>query len=207
MERRTVLKNLGFGSMALFTSTALFGSLQSCSSAPEVDWVPTYLTAEEAAQLEKIVDGILPKTATPGALEAGVANHLDSALANIYRNKEAEYFKRGMAVFVKNYNEGSDTSFDKSTTEQMTAAVNAYFKKYEEDPSIMKSYRESFREEGEKSDQFVETYFVTNVVDSTFWSYFSSELVGETVMAYDPIPVKYEGCIPYTPGQKSWSSV
>jgi hypothetical protein len=112
-----------------------------------------------------------------------------------------------MAVFVKNYNEGSDTSFDKSTTEQMTAAVNAYFKKYEEDPSIMKSYRESFREEGEKSDQFVETYFVTNVVDSTFWSYFSSELVGETVMAYDPIPVKYEGCIPYTPGQKSWSSV
>ena len=63
------------------------------------------------------------------------------------------------------------------------------------------------RDEGEKSGEFLETYFVTQVVDSTFRSYFTSELVGETVLPYDPIPVKYEGCLPYEPGQKLWSSV
>lgn len=207
MERREALKNLGFGSMALFTSTVFFGALQGCSSAAELDWKPVYLSLEEASQLGKVCEGIMPKTSTPGAIEAGVPSHLDSALANIYRNREAEYFKRGLNVFVANFNANQEVSFDKATTEQMTEAINSYFDKYEADKDILRNYRAEFRKEGEKDDVFVETYFVTNVVDSTIWSYFSSELVGKEVMAYDPIPGKYEGCIPYEPGQKAWSNV
>ncbi len=207
MERREALKNLGFGSMALFTSTVFFGALQGCSSAVELDWKPVYLSPEEASQLGKICEGIMPKTSTPGAIEAGVPSHLDSALANIYRNREAEYFKRGLNVFVANFNANQEVSFDGATTEQMTEAINSYFDKYEADKDILRNYRAEFRKEGEKDDVFVETYFVTNVVDSTIWSYFSSELVGKEVMAYDPIPGKYEGCIPYEPGQKAWSNV
>ncbi|KOF02632.1 hypothetical protein OB69_09915 [Roseivirga seohaensis subsp. aquiponti] len=207
MERRDALKNLGFGSMALFTSTVFLGALQGCSSAVELDWKPVYLSPEEASQLGKVCEGIMPKTSTPGAIEAGVPSHLDSALANIYRNREAEYFKRGLNVFVANFNANQEVSFDKATTEQMAEAINSYFDKYEADKDILRNYRAEFRKEGEKDDVFVETYFVTNVVDSTIWSYFSSELVGKEVMAYDPIPGKYEGCIPYEPGQKAWSNV
>ena len=207
MERREALKNLGFGSMALFTSTALFGALQGCTAGPEVAWEPVYLTSSQAAQLEKICEGILPKTETPGATEAGVANHLDQALSAIYKNREAEFFKKGMAVFTERFKDNSANSFAKATTEQVTDVINGYFKKYKADESILKNYRASFNDEGVKTDDFVETYFVTNVVDSTFWSYFTSELVGKEVMRYDPIPGKYEGCIPYNVGDKSWSSV
>lgn len=207
MERRDALKNLGFGSMALFSSTALFGALQGCSSAPEVNWLPAYLTAAEAAQLEKFCEAVLPETETPGATQAGVAKHLDEAMANVYESKDAEYVKRGMAVFVENYGNNQETSFNKATTEQLTDVINAYYKKYDADQAFMRSFREGYNDEGEKSDEWVETFFVTNIVDATFWSYFTSELVGETVMAYDPIPGKYEGCIPYEPGQHSWSSV
>ena len=90
---------------------------------------------------------------------------------------------------------------------QHVSIINEYFKKYDENPDILKRYRSTFNDPGEKTDEFLETYFVTNVVDSTFYSYFTSELVGEEVMPYDPIPVKYEGCLPYEPGQKSWASV
>ncbi len=207
MERREALKNLGFGSMALFTSTALFGALQGCSVTPDVDWKPVFLSAAEAAQLENICEGILPKTETPGAIDAGVANHLDEALANIYKSAEAAYFKRGMAVFVERFSNNGDVVFRKATTDQITDVINGYFKKYEADESILKNYRDTFGDEGEKTDDFVETYFVTNVVDSTFWSYFTSELVAKNVMRYDPIPGKYEGSIPYEKGQKSWSSI
>ena len=207
MERREALKNLGFGSMALFTSTALFGALQGCSSAPEMNWAPVYLTSKEAVQLEKICEGILPKTETPGATDAGVADHLDQALSIIYKNRETEFFKKGMAVFVNRFGDNSDVKFGKANTDHVTDVINAYFKKYKEDDSILKNFRETFDDEGEKTDEFLEIYFVTNVVDSTFWSYFTSELVGKEVMRYDPIPVKYEGCIPYNEGEKSWSSV
>jgi hypothetical protein len=207
MERREALKNMGFGSMALFTSTALFGALQGCSSSPEVNWAPVYLSLTQAAQLEQICEGILPKTDTPGAIDAAVANHLDQALSVIYKSREANFFKKGMAVFVDRFGDNSDVKFGKATTEQITDVVNGYFKKYKDDEAILKNYRSTFNDEGDKTDDFLETYFVTNVVDSTFWSYFTSELVGKEVMRYDPIPGGYEGCIPYTKGDKSWSSV
>lgn len=207
MERREALKNLGFGSAAIFSSSMLFGALQSCSPQPAVDWVPAAMTAEEAAQLEKICEGICPKTTTPGATEAGVANHIDQALAVLKTDREVGYFTGGMAIFVNNFNENQEVKFNKATTEQVTGVINEYFKKYDENPEILSNLRSSMREEGEKSDEFLEAYFVTQVVDATFRSYFTSELVGETVMPYDPIPVKYEGCLPYEPGQKSWSSV
>lgn len=207
MERREALKNLGFGSAAIFSSSMLFGALQSCSPQPTVDWVPVSMTAEQAAQLEKICEGICPKTTTPGATEAGVANHIDQALSVLKTDKEVDYFKKGMEVFVKNFDANQDVKFKDATTDQVTAVINSYYKKYDENPEILRGLRSGMREDGEKSGEFLEAYFVTQVVDSTFRSYFTSELVGETVMPYDPIPVKYEGCLPYEPGQKLWSSV
>ena len=112
-----------------------------------------------------------------------------------------------MAVFVDRFEDNSEVSFSKANTDQVTDVINAYFKKYKADESILKDYRAAFNDEGNKTEDFLETYFVTNVVDSTFWSYFTSELVGKEVMRYDPIPGKYEGCIPYNKGDKSWSSV
>lgn len=203
MERRDALKNIGFGTMGVFASTALFGALQSCSSTPEVNWLPLSMTQAEAAQLEKFCEGVCPKTTTPGAIQAGVAKHLDKAFSVLYKSEDVEYMKRGMAVFVKNF----DGDFDSATTEEVTAAINGYYKRYAADQSLMKSFREGYGKEGEKSDEWVETFFVTSGVDATFNSYFTSELVGETVMVYDPIPQEYNGCIPYTAGQKSWSSV
>lgn len=207
MERREALKNIGFGSAALFSSSMLFGALQGCAAKPSVDWIPVFFTPQEAAQMEKICEAIAPKTDTPGALEAGVPNHIDQAYAVLIKENEANYFKRGLAVFVKHFDEEQEVSFNKATTEQLTDVINSYFRKYNDNPEILNNYRRTFADEGEKTDEFVEAHFVTTVVDATFSSYFTSELVGETVMAYDPIPVKYEGCIPYEPGQKSWSSV
>lgn len=207
MERRKALKNIGFGSAALFSSSMLFGAMQGCTTRLSVDWVPVFFTPEEAGQMERICEGIAPKTTTPGAIEAGVPNHLDQAFSVFNTELESEYFKRGLAVFVKNFNENQDVSFNKATTEQITDVINDYFKRYNDDQSILRNYRDTYNDAGEKSDEFVEAHFVTTVVDGTFNSYFTSELVGETVMAYDPIPVNYNGCIPLEPGQKSWSSV
>ena len=207
MERREALKNIGFGSAALFSSSMLFGALQGCSAKPSVNWIPVFFTPEEAAQMEKICEAIAPKTTTPGALEAGVPNHIDQAYSVLIKEREAEFFKRGLGVFVRNFDETQEVSFNKATTQQLTDVINSYFNRYNDNPEILRNYRESFNNKGEKTDEFVEAHFVTTVVDATFSSYFTSELVGEKVMAYDPIPVNYEGCIPYEPGQKSWSSV
>ena len=206
MERREALKNLGFGSMALFTSTALFGALQSCSAPDEVSWLPLAMTQRQAAQLQKFCEAVIPKTDTPGAIQAGVPRHLDEAMSKLYKDKDVDYMKRGMAVFVRNF-ESDHGSYDGAETAEVTAVINQYFKDWEADEAKMNSFRQGYGKEGEKSDEWLEVFFVTNTVDSTFWSYFTSQLVGETVMRYDQIPGRYDGCIPYTPGERAWSSV
>lgn len=208
MERRKALKNIGFGSAAIFSSSVLFGALQSCSSAPKVNWIPTYFSAEEAAQLEKICEGICPKTETPGAIEAGVPAHLDTAMGVMANEPEAKFMKQGMTVFTENWDKSQDVSIYDATTDQMTDVINDYFVRYNEDQSILGRMREAMgKEDANMAPELLEALFVTQIVDATFQSYFTSELVGEKVMRYDPIPVNYEGCIPYEPGQKSWSNV
>jgi len=209
MERRKALKNIGLGSAALFTSSALFGALQGCSpAAPAVNWLPVFFTPEEAAHMEKICEAIAPKTTTPGAVEAGVVPHLDEALKVLYKTKDSENFKKGLAAFVKHYDDNQETSFDKATTEQLTEVINDFVVSFDNDEDRQKAYNITLRDDTpEGGDEFLMTYFTVTVVPATLRSYFTSELVGESVMEYDQVPGVYQGCIPYVEGTKAWSSV
>ena len=46
-----------------------------------------------------------------------------------------------------------------------------------------------------------------NLRNSSVWAYKTSELIGETVLAYAPIPGKQQGCISLdeATGGKAWS--
>ena len=207
MERRDAIKSIGLGSAALFSSSLFLGTLSSCSSAPTVNWVPVFLTPEEAAQLEKICEAIIPKDETPGALDAGVPAHIDETLKALTDAEDAQWIRQGMSVFVKNFDSSQDVSFNKATTLQLTDYINAMFKAIDESPEKMEEMWKTMKADGEKPDEALEVFFLNNVTEATVRSFYTSELVGETVMRYDPIPIKYEGCIPYEKGQKAWSSV
>lgn len=207
MERRDAIKGIGLGSAALFTSSLFLGTLSSCTSEPTVNWIPVFLTPEEAAQLEKICEGIIPKDDVPGAIEAGVPAHIDETLKVLTEAEESADIRKGMEVFVKNFNDTQDVSFNDATTAQMTDYINGLFKSYEANPDKMRELWAGMNGEGEKPEEALEAFFVNNITDATVRSYYTSELVGEKVMRYDPVPINYEGCIPYEKGQKAWSSV
>ena len=135
--------------------------------------------------------------------------HIDAAMTVMGNEPEAELLKKGMAVFVENFNSNQEVSIYEASTEQMTEVINDYFTRYNEDQSIFGKMREAMgtNDGSDMAPELLEAFFVSQIVDSTFWSYFTSELVGEKVMRYDPVPVNYNGCIPYESGTKSWSSV
>ena len=123
-------------------------------------------------------------------------------MGTINKDKDVDYIRKGMAVFVRNY----DGNYNKATTDEVTAAINQRFKDYEADGSINSRLFADYDKEGPRDEAYLEAFFVNNVVQATFWSYFTSQLVGETVMRYDPIPGKYED-ITYKPGERAWASV
>ena len=205
INRRQLLKRLGFGSLAVAGSGSLVTMLQGCAVSSE-GGSRSFLSASEAASLARICEGILPRTQTPGAIDAGVPEHLAQALNISYRQWQADAFRRGLAVFADNYQREVGMSLSESEIPQITARINSYLRQYEAAPARLEALDRALDQGGGISDDLLETYFVTNVIDATVWSYFTSELVGENVMRHDPVPGGWDACIDYTDGEHSWSS-
>ncbi|MNG06530.1 hypothetical protein D3C84_897780 [compost metagenome] len=49
------------------------------------------------------------------------------------------------------------------------------------------------------------THYFTMIKQLTLFGFFTSEAGATQVLRYNPVPGKYEGCIPYIKGEKSWS--
>ena len=204
MERRRALKNIGAGTFSIFAGTALFSSLQSCSR-PNLDWKPFFFTVEEAVQMEKICEAIMPKSDTPGATDAAVVSHLDTSIDVMDSPKEKLYFKEGLRVFVDRFYDNMKISFDKAAVNQVAQGINGYLRGMKRNPHLFNTYMNDLKIDGPKDRGFYEIHFVYTVVNATIWSYLTSELIGEQVMAYDPVPGVYDGCAPLVDGQLAWS--
>lgn len=205
MERRKALKDLGLGTFSIFAGSLLFSSLQSCSSGPSLNWQPKFFTNEEATQMERICEAIMPKTDTPGATEAGVVPHLDISVHTMDSQTEKAYLKQGLQAFLGRFESNMGVSFDKATSLQVGQAINGYLRGMSKNPNLLKNYQTDLRKENEKSQGFFEIHFVYTVVNATIWSYLTSELIGEQIMLYDPIPGDYDGCVKHTNGTMAWS--
>ena len=75
VTRRQVL-SAGAAAAGLASAPAL-----SQATSAGVDWTPRLLTGGQAALLSRLCDLLLPRTATPGALDAGVPEYIDLAVS------------------------------------------------------------------------------------------------------------------------------
>ena len=101
MERRTALKNIGLSFGALTLTPTVVSMLQSCQNA-EAGWAPTFLSQEEANTIGKIIDVMLPTTATvPGASDLNLIQFIDVYLHGISGPDEQEFAKMGEVVVNK----------------------------------------------------------------------------------------------------------
>ncbi len=204
MNRRQLLRRLGFGSVVV-GSGSLVTLLQGCAVAPDAGG-DSFLPAAELANLAQICEGILPRTQTPGAIDAGVPEHLNAALTVVNRRQEADYFRRGMGLFVANAERELGRPLVEADTAGVTAVINASLRRYDVDPSQLEELNATLAQNRTVDDEFLEAYFLSNVVDATLWSYFTSELIGENVLRHDPVPGAYDACIDYRAGEHTWSS-
>ena len=205
MERRKALKNLGLGTASVFTGSLLFSALQSCSRQSAVDWEPRFFTKEEAAQMERICEAILPASDTPGATDAGVVPHLDESVFVMDSEREKNYLRQGLKAFIARFEPNVEVPFDEATREQIGQGVNGYLRGMSRNNNLLQNYFNDLKDNKEKSLGFFEIHFVYTVVNASIWSYLTSELVGETVMAYDPIPGEFNGCTAYDQTARAWS--
>jgi|AP45_3_1055517.scaffolds.fasta_scaffold120949_2 phosphate/sulfate permease len=193
MKRREALKNIGLSAGFVLATPSLFNLLQSCTS-DVVTWTPVFLSEEQGVVLKSIVDIILPKTDTPSATEVNVPEFIDKYANEVMDLEEQVILRKAydnLVVLIKTeYND----DLSKVSSDNYMALLDTHMKlPKEETPS-------------EDPTKMTMSQLLNSIKGMTIWGYRISETVGETILAYDPVPgAAYCGDLQELTGGKAWS--
>jgi hypothetical protein len=199
MNRREYIKNTALFLGYAVSATALSDTFIACKSERTVnlDWKPTFLTQNQARTLGEIAETILPKTKTPGAKEIGVPQFIDSVLKKLLSPAEQEDFKKGLEALESTCQSTYGKYFDECTQPQRAELL------LKMDKAAAKLPPSAWGITLVKNPDPV--VFFRRVKALTVSAYFTSEKIGKEILAYDPIPGPFVGCMPLTAGQNVWS--
>lgn len=190
MNRRDALKGIGLSFGYLVATPAVISLLHSCSENTKANWQPVFFNNEEAIVIEKIIDLILPNTDKyPGAKDLGIPRFIDIYMKNVADRGYQDFIKKGVSEILPTVKNGSDSNYHKLLTLYLKASEK-------ETDSFKRNKKETL------------IYNLLNDLrKTTVWAFKATEKVGEDILAYDPIPGKYDGCITLEEATngKAWS--
>lgn len=191
MDRRKAIKGLGLSLGYVIATPSVISILQSCKNDPQISWTPQFFSSNESFVLEKLIDLILPKTNDlPSALDVNIPQFIDAYVNEVSSKSEQEELKKGIATI-------SESLSKSANNEAFKSLLTKYLKADQKD-------KEAFFE-NEDDTLVLET--LINLRTMTIWTYKTSEKAGEEILAYDPIPGDFLGCISLeeTTKGKAWS--
>lgn len=158
------------------------------------------LTTEQRSLIAEVAEQIIPKTDTPGAIEAGVPAFIEMMLQTCYRQPEQQSFLDGVAQLQQ-----------QDFLSQNGAQKVAMLKKLEADTKQqMEAYQVKQTKMGDNEDKEVMKAqlkglpFWRLMKELTLLGYFTSEKGLTASFEYMPVPGKFE-LIKLKPGQKLYA--
>jgi len=180
MNRRELLKMT-----AALTGAAVIGGdlfLSGCVNRDKKADLP--LSDRDIDFLNEVAETILPATDTPGAREANVGAYMNIMVMDCYDEQNQQIFLDGL----KTLKASGFATASPADKEQQLVALNKEAREYQKNKK--------------KEDP---AHYFTLIKQLTLLGYFTSEPGATKALRYLPIPTKYEGCIPYTKGDKAWA--
>jgi hypothetical protein len=196
MNRREALRKTTLLAGSAVAAPTLLSLLQSCSNQDRLGWTPQFLNEDQAQFISSFVDTILPRTATPGALDVKTDIFIDLVYAKVFDKEGQENVKKEIEKFNADCKSKFGNIFAKLSIEDKTACL----KEHEAN-----SPKFSGKVWGTTVGQQEPVGFYRSLKSLALGAYFSSEEIGKNILNYDPIPGEYFGCIPLSDVGNSWS--
>ena len=100
MDRRKVLKKIGYGSGAIIVSPQILNMLHSCQLSVNKN-LPVFFTKIQFQIISKTMELIIPKTDIPGSTELMLPEFLDNYVAVVMSQNDKENLSKGINNFIK----------------------------------------------------------------------------------------------------------
>jgi hypothetical protein len=134
---------------------------------------------------------------------------MNTIVSDCYEPGEQTTFIEGIAKLEEAAKTRHQTEFmqmDAATRQTFLNEIDQEAKNYEKERGQRVASR------GEKPDNTGKTkmtfdppHYFTMMKQLTIWGYFSSEIGATQALRYVEVPGRYEGCAPYTKGEKAWA--
>ena len=199
MDRRRVLKKIGYGSAAMVVSPQIINMLHSCKSNLN-KYLPVFFANNQFQFVSKIMDLIIPKTDIPSAIELKLPEFLDNYIAVVMNQNDKETILRRTNNFIKLI---LNETKKNGSMEINSNDLNTQLKKY-----LLASDKQIESWEEAPKSQELEVYnYLIQIRSLTLNAFRLNEYIGEKVLAYDPIPGERKVCLDLkkTTGGKRWS--
>jgi len=159
---------------ALLAGVALSPALVTFVGRAQSSAARTFLTPAQAAIAGAAAERILPRTDTPGAADVGVPAFLDRFYGEFMTEDERRLFVAGLDAIEAAARAAHNTGFAGLASAQQDAVLRAVATaQQDQNPSAFGLLR-----------------------STTILGYFSSERVAKDVLNYDPVPGRFDGCMP-----------
>ena len=166
MNRRDLLKKGVYGLAGVSLSSTLISTLQSCTSIEK--YSPHYFSKTEFSLLSKIVDFLIPKTETPGALDMKVPQFIDVIISETYNADSKNNISDNLKLLIEDFK-----------------LNNINLSDYD---SIKSKFVSDFNNKNHN-----EIY--NQIRDLTVWGFKTSKEIALNVLNYNPTPGYQLGCI------------
>ena len=199
MDRRKVLKKIGYGSAAIVVSPQITNILHSCKSNVK-KFSPVFFTSNQFQFVSKIMEVIIPKTDIPGAIELKLPEFLDNYIVVVMNQNDKETILRRTNNFIKLI---LNETKKNNSMEINSNDLNTQLKKY-----LLASDKQIDRWEKYAKSQESQVYrYLIHIRSLTLNAFRLNEYIGEKVLPYDPIPGDRKVCLDLkkTTGGKRWS--
>jgi len=206
MNRRDSIKGIAMSLGYVVAAPAVISVLESCTKKDKT-WQAVYFSEKEQHVVTYLVDIILPSTETPGGLDLNLPQFIDMMSQDMFSAEEKSVFKEGSEIFASRFNEKFGKDISGSNQKEVAELFAVYFDLTPEEQGKIQFMQSKPIDEvsAEEMDNYKMYKFLLNIRSLALLGYFTSEKVGKEVLNFDPIPGRYEPCVPVSEIGNAWT--
>ena len=190
IDRREAVRRVSMmlGGFALIGGDSLLAGFRRAPSPEELTGDGLF-TAADIAWLDEIADTILPTTSTPGAKAAKVGAFMAVMVTDSYQEPQQKIFLEGMKTLEAECVKVHGAGIMAATPAQRLSLLERID-----------------REAYEARTKPGPPHYFRLIKELTLLGYFTSEIGCTKAQRYVETPGRFDPCVPYTKGEKSWAA-
>jgi gluconate 2-dehydrogenase gamma chain len=184
VDRRELLAQVATMLGGALSAGAVAGILSGVTAGDAQAADAAFFTPAELATASGLAEQIMPRTDTPGALDAGVPAFIDRMMSGYYNDRDRQTLRTGLARVEQDAKKAHGKSFAALTPADQIALMKVYD-------------REAYDQAHSNAGRGQGPHFFRLMKELTTLGFFTSKIGATQFLRYNPNPGPYQGDVPY----------